>query len=59
MIEAKLFLGGLEAVFDRPAMAFAGDQDLDSDPGWAPCCEEGKVAVADIATDQKATGPKP
>ena len=30
MIEAELVLGGLEAVFNRPAMAFDGDEGLDA-----------------------------
>jgi hypothetical protein len=57
MIEAEHNLGGLEAVFDRPAMAFDGDRGLNTCAGWAPCCEEGEVAVADIAADQQAVGP--
>lgn len=59
MIEAELVLGGLEAVFDRPAMAFNGNERLDVRPGRAPCGEECEITVADIAPDQEATGPKP
>ena len=58
MVEAEFILGGLEAVFNRPAMAFDGNKRLYSCPGRAPGCEEGKIAVADIATDQEAPGPK-
>ena len=58
MIEAKLVLGRLEAVFDRPAMALDGNEDLDIRPGRAPCREEGEIAIADVAADQKAPGPK-
>ncbi|WP_459178780.1 hypothetical protein [Sinorhizobium meliloti] len=50
---------GLEAVFDRPAMAFNGNERLDARPGRAPCGEECEITVADIAPDQEATGPKP
>lgn len=59
MIESELVLGGLEAVFDRPAMAFNGNKRLDVRPGRAPCGEECEITVADIASDQEATGPKP
>lgn len=53
MIEAKLVLGGFEAVFDCPAMTFDGNKRLDACPGGAPGCEESEIAVADIAADQK------
>lgn len=59
MVESELVLGGLEAVLDRPAMAFNGNERLDVGPGRAPCGEECEITVADIAPDQKATGPKP
>jgi hypothetical protein len=59
MVEAELVLGGLEAVFDRPAMTFDGDEGLNSGAGWAPCREVGEIAVADRAADQQAAGPKP
>jgi len=58
VVEAEFVLGGLEAVFDRPALAFDGDERLDAGTGRAPCREEGEIAVTDIAADQKAAGPK-
>ena len=58
VIEAEFVFGGLEAVFDRPAMAFDGDEGLDARAGRAPCREEGEIAVTDIAADQQAAGPK-
>jgi hypothetical protein len=58
VVEAELVLGGLEAVFDRPAMAFNGDEGLDARAGRAPCREEGEITVADIAADQKAPCPE-
>ena len=33
MIEAELILGGLEAVFDRPAVTFDGDERLSQNNG--------------------------
>ena len=59
VVEAELVLGGLEAIFDRPAMAFDGNDCLNGCAGWAPCREVSEIAIADIATDQKAAGPKP
>ena len=58
VVEAELVLGGLEAVFDRPAMAFDGDKGLDGRAGRAPSREEGEVAVTDIVADQKAPCPE-
>jgi hypothetical protein len=59
VVEAELVFGGLEAVLDRPAMAFDGDEGLDARAGRAPGREEGKITVADIAADQKVAGPQP
>ena len=59
VVEAELVLGGLEAVLDRPAMAFDSDKGLDAGAGRAPCREEGEIAVADVTADQQATGPQP
>lgn len=53
VVEAEFVFGGFEAVFDRPAMAFDGDERLDAGAGRAPCREEGEVAVIDIAADQQ------
>lgn len=58
MIEAKLVLGRLEAVFDCPALAFDGHQRLDGCANWTPCGEEGEVAIADVAADQQPASPK-
>ena len=59
VVEAEFVLGGLEAVFDRPAMAFDGNEGLNGRAGWAPCREESEIIVADSAADQKVAGPKP
>lgn len=40
-------------------MAFNGNERLDARPGRAPCGEECQIAVAYVAPDQEATGPKP
>lgn len=58
MIESELVLCGLEAVLDRPAVAFNGNERLDARPDRAPCGEECEITVADVAPDQQATGPK-
>ncbi len=58
MVKAEFVLGGFEAVFDCPAMAFDGHKRLDVCPGGTPGCEESEIAVADIAADQKTAGPK-
>jgi hypothetical protein len=48
VVEAELVLGGLEAVFDRPAKAFNGGEGLDARAGRASCREEGEIAVTDM-----------
>ena len=58
MIEAELVLGGLEAVFDRPSMAFDGDQRFNRCSGRAPGGEEGEVAVDNMTSDQQAARPQ-
>lgn len=58
MIEAELVLGGLKAVFDRPAMSFNGDQLLDGSSGGTPGGEVGEFAVSDMAPDQQAARPQ-
>jgi hypothetical protein len=57
MIEAELVFGGLEAIFDRPAVAFDGDERLDFGSSRTPGREVGQITVADIAADQEAPGP--
>ena len=57
VVEAELVLGGLEAVFDCPAMTFDSNKGLDACAGRAPCREKGEIAIADVAADQQATGP--
>ena len=52
VVEAEFVLGGFKAIFDRPAMAFDGDEGLDGRAGRALCREEGEIAVTDIAADQ-------
>lgn len=53
VIETKFVLGGLEAVLDRPAMAFHLHQRFDGRILRAPCREEGDIAVGDVAADQQ------
>ena len=59
VIEPQLVLGGLKAVFNRPAMPFNRHETLDSCARRAPCREERHVAVSNVATDQQSAGPKP
>ena len=58
VVEAKLVLGGLEAVLDGPAMAFDLDQGVDAGPRASPGGEEGQVAIGDVAADEQAAGPQ-
>jgi len=57
VVETELILGGLEAVLDRPTMAFDSNKGLNAGTGRAPCREKGEITVADVAADQQATGP--
>ena len=57
VIEAKLVLGGLEAVFDGPTMTFDGDQRGDWGSGRTPGREECHLAVGDVAADQQSARP--
>ena len=58
MVEPEFVLGGLEAIFDRPAMAFDADQGLDRCSGRTPGGEVGEIAIGDIAPDQQASRPQ-
>ena len=58
VIEAEFVFSGLEAVLDRPAMAFDRDQRFDGRSCRAPGGEEGKIAIGDAATDQQAACPQ-
>ena len=57
VVEAKLGLGGVEAVFDGPALPFDLDQRLDPGAGRAPRGEERMGAVGQAAPDQRAARP--
>ena len=52
VVETELVLGSLEAVLDRPAMAFDADQRVDRSPSWAPCGEVSEISICDVAPDQ-------
>ena len=58
VVETELVLGSLEAVLDRPAMAFDADQRVDRSPSWAPCGEVSEISICDVAPDQQATCPQ-
>ena len=58
MVEAEFVPGGLEAVLDRPAVAFDQDQLFDARSGRAPNGEERQVASGDIAADPQPAGPE-
>ena len=57
MIEAKLVLGCLETVLDRPAVALHFDQRFDRRILRTPCGEEGEIAISDAPADQQAARP--
>ena len=57
MTEAEFVPSGFEAVFDAPAAAFHPDQRSHGRALGAPGKKEGEFAVADVATDEQATGP--
>src|SRR5437899_10508474 len=52
VIEPELVFRGLQAVLDRPSMAFDRDQRFNGCSGWAPGGEEGEVIIGDATTDQ-------
>ena len=58
MVKPEFVFGGLEAVFDRPAMAFDIDERPDGCSGRTPGGEVGEVAIGNIAPDQQAARPQ-
>lgn len=57
VVETEFVLGGLEAVFDRPAMPFHRHERFDGCADRTPGREEGEIAIGDIAADQQSTCP--
>ena len=57
VVESELVLGALEAVFDRPTLAFDQDQRLDARAERAPGGEVSALAIGQVAPDQQAAGP--
>lgn len=57
MIAAELLFGGLEAIFDRPAVPFNGDERRDSRAGRALSREVDQITIADITAGKVAAGP--
>ena len=49
--EAVFVHGAFKAVFDRQAITFDGNERLDAAADRVPCCEDGEVIIANIATD--------
>ena len=58
MIEPEFVLGGFEAVFDCPAMAFDIDECGDGCSSGTPSGEVGQVTVGDVAPNQQAARPQ-
>ena len=58
VIESKLVLGGLETVLDRPAMTLNPNQCLDRCSGRTPSGEIGKIAIGDMASNEKSARPQ-
>ena len=59
VIEAKLGLGGLEAVLDGPAMTFHHDQFFRGRALGAPGGEERQSTIGNVAADQQPSRPLP
>src|SRR5271155_4072672 len=57
VIEAEFVLGGFEAVFDSPAMAFDQHQLFHGRALGTPGGEEGQIAVGNVAADQETPRP--
>src|ERR1700742_257873 len=58
MVEPEFVLGGLEAILDRPAMAFDIDECRDRCSSRTPSGEVGEVAIGNIVPDQQAACPQ-
>ena len=58
MVEPELVFGGLEAIFNRPAMAFHIDECRNRCARRAPGGEVCEIAVGDIPPDQQSSRPQ-
>ena len=58
VVETELVFGRLEAVLNRPAMAFNADQLLNLGSCRAPCGEIGQISIDDMTPDQQASCPQ-
>ena len=52
VVEPEFVFGGLEAVLDRPPVAFDRHQRFDRRSRWTPGGEEGEIAIGDVTPDQ-------
>ncbi len=59
MVEAEFVLGGLETVFDRPAMSFDMNESVHACSCGTPRGEEGEIAVSNVTSNEDAAGPGP
>jgi hypothetical protein len=57
VIETEFVLGGLEAVFNGPTMAFNLDQCLNRCSCGAPRGEISQITIGDVAPDQQTARP--
>jgi hypothetical protein len=57
VIETEFVLGGFEAVLNGPAMTFDRRELFQGRALGAPCGEEGKIAIGNIAADKKTPRP--
>ena len=57
MVETEFVLGGLEAIFDGPTVAFDTNQCRNGCSCRTPGGEVGEIAIGDIAPDQQAACP--
>jgi len=58
VVETELVFGRLEAVLNRPAMAFNADQFLDRGSYRAPSGKIGQISIDDMTPDQQASCPQ-
>ena len=57
MIEAEFVFGRLETVLDGPAIAFHRHQFFHGHAFGAPSGKEGKIAIGDVAANEKTPRP--
>ena len=57
VVKPEFILGGIEAVFDRPAMPLDLHKNIYGRTRGTPGGEEGQIAIGDVAPDQEPARP--